>query len=332
MPKEAERVSIVVPASSANVGLYFDAGCLGLRKPELKTTLTRRPQSSGIEYEAKTTVKGPEGRYLGFAGKLALEHLLDQHGIKEGIHLLYEDTGYPVGGLGRSGAEAVGAIMAAAVIYEIKMDRNQVVRASAKGEPGEHMDNVAGSTNGRFNLIARAPYTSQLEVDVYDVPENLGVAIGISSHQKTTGTEGMRAVLQNPVTPKDFIEQGGLIASATAALIKGDTDRFLDLVWGDRFHEPRRADIGGYGNFNAQEFAELKRKLYEDTHIALNVSGAGPNMQILYNKDRFPQGISSRMTEVESWFKNHGVELMIAELGVATSGAFDHAVQNYNYQ
>lgn len=48
-------------------------------------------------------------------------------GINEGAHLSFEDEGYPVGGLGRSGAEAVGAIMAAAVVYEKPLSRNEVV-------------------------------------------------------------------------------------------------------------------------------------------------------------------------------------------------------------
>lgn len=59
-------------------------------------------------------------------------------GINEGAYLSFKDDGYSVGGLGRSGAEAVGTIMAAAVIYEKPLTRNEVVILSAHGEPGQH--------------------------------------------------------------------------------------------------------------------------------------------------------------------------------------------------
>jgi len=314
-----KKAKIIIPSSSANVGIYFDNACLALANPELITILTRLPNKYGITIEAISSILPPAGRNL------------KEHNIKEGVHVVYEDSGYPVGGLGRSGAEAVGAVMAAAVVFDIKLTRAQIVKAAAKGEPGEHMDNVAGSTNGKFNLITRSPATNQLSVAVYDVPDNLGIAIGNSSHQKTTGTEGMRTILQKPVSPKDFIEQGGLIAGATAALISADVDKFLEYTWGDRFHEPRRADIDGYGKFSGVEFKKLKTDLFNQFHIALNVSGAGPNMQFLYNKDQYPHGVLNNLTFVREWFGDHGVVLDINETRIAQGGGYDYALLNYNY-
>src|SRR3989338_271408 len=269
-----EQISIVVPSSSANVGLGYDIWCLGLEQPQLKVTYTKRTRP-GIEFEAKSPYQPPTGRELGYAGHVALDKFLKEHEINEGAHLYYEDDGFPVGGLGRSGAEAVGAIMAAAVIYGIKLSRNDVVIASAKGEPGGHKDNVAASTNGRLNIIfPSTPYTSKPSVDFYDVPEDLGLAIGFSSYQKTGGTEEGRRVLQSPVDVKDFVDQMGLVSAATAAIVTGNTDRFLELVWGDRFHQSRRARVGFYGNFDDKEFLGLQRKLYEDFHVAWDISGA----------------------------------------------------------
>lgn len=327
------EAKIEVPSSSANVGLFYDVGCLGLREPHLKITYTRLPLQIDIEVDAKSPLMPPNGRNLGHAGKVALENFLKEIGVKEGARLYFEDDGYPVGGLGRSGAEAVGAIMAAAVVYEKPLSRNEVVIFSAQGEPGQHKDNVAGSTNGRFNIIAVSPITGEPSVDVVDVPSDLGIAIGFSSHQKTTGTEGMRKVLQSPVASEVFVIQVGRVAAAIAAIAKGDIDRFLEVVGGDGFHEPRRADIGGYGNFKAAELFALKRTLFRQLHLALNVSGAGPNMQILFNKREYPNGIAEAVSPaIVPWFQEKGIKLVVKAMEIAQGGAYDYALKEHGYK
>lgn len=327
------EAKIEVPSSSANVGLFYDVGCLGLKEPHLKVIYTRHPSKTGIEIYANSPLTPPASRSLGYAGRVALEHFLEEIGIKEGARLYFEDDGYPVGGLGRSGAEAVGAIMAAAVVYEKPLNRNEVVIFSAHGEPGQHTDNVAGSTNGRFNIIAVSPITGEPTVDVVDVPSDLGIAIGFSSHQKTTGTEGMRKVLQDPVASEIFVIQGGRIAAATAAMAKGYIDRLLEIIGGDVFHEPRRAEIGGYGNFNAAELFALKRTLFRELHLALNVSGAGPNMQILFNKREYPNGIVDAISPtIVPWFQEKGIKLVVRDMEIAQGGAYDYAVKEYGYK
>ena len=326
-----EQISIVVPSSSANVGLGYDIWCLGLEQPQLKVTYTKRTRP-GIEFEAKSPYQPPTGRELGYAGHVALDKFLKERGINEGAHLYYEDDGFPVGGLGRSGAEAVGAIMAAAVIYGIKLSRNDVVIASAKGEPDEHKDNVAASTNGRLNIIVPStPYTSKPSVDFYDVPEDLGLAIGFSSYQKTS-TEAGRKVVRRPVKVKDFVEQTGLISAATAAIVTGNTERFLELVWGDRFHQPRRAHVRFYGDFDDNDFTGLQRKLFEEFHVAWDASGAGPNMQAKYTRKQYPNGIVESISSVVvPWFADRGINLKLEEKVLAKEGAYDYAQRHYNY-
>lgn len=325
---------IEVPSSTANVGLGFDTWCLGLQDPSLSLIFMRRPQEEGITVVTTSRPTPPEGRSLGYAGVQALKFFLKDRGISEGAHLDYVDNmDYPVGGLGRSGAESVGAILAAASSYEISLTRDEVIYYSSKGEPGEHKDNVAGSTNGGFNIIAKSPGSGEIKVDVYKVPENLGVAIGYSSHQKTTGTEGMREVLKIPISPEDFVLQMQRVSAATAALIAGNTDRFLELVWGDLYHEPRRANICGYGRFLATEFIDFKRSLFEEYGIALNVSGAGPNMQFLYNTERHYRGFSDFIKNdiIRSWFNGKGVNLFVREATVAKEGAYDYTQRQYGF-
>lgn len=326
-----DRATISVPASSANVGLGYDIWCLGLAQPHLLVTAVRQPSGVVIE-RAASPLTPPEGRRLGVAGQVALERFLRDQRITGGARLIFEDAGYPVGGLGRSGAEAVGAVMAAAVLYGVKLTRDQVVMAAAHGEPGEHKDNVAASTNGRFNIIATSPETGQPSVDVYAAPPDLSIGIGYSSFQKSGGTEALRAVLRQPVPGGDFVLQSGLVSAATAALVSGNTARFLELVWGDRFHEPRRADAGGYGPFAAADLAALKARLFRDHRTALNISGAGPNIQLLYSKKDHAGGIPPAASKaVIAWFLERGIHMTVQETAIAPSGAYDDAQRRYGY-
>lgn len=321
-----EKIKIKIPSSSANVGLGYDIWSLALEKPSLKLIYLRKPKEYGIKIDAKSNCEVPSERKLGYAGKIALEKFFEQMNIDEGAHLFYEDNeDYPIGGLGRSGAEAVGAITAANIIYNKGLSSKNIIKYSAKAEPGEHKDNVAASTNGGFNIIAILPATKELSVYNIDAPENLGIAIGYSSHKKTQGTEGMRKVLQEPVSAEDFVAQSGLLSMATAALVNKDTDKFLELVWADRFHEPRRANIGGYGNFTMNDFEGLKLDIFNKFNVSLNVSGAGPNMQFLYNKNKYKEGIGNIIQSIViPWFKEKGIEMKIKETEIAKIGVCEY--------
>ncbi len=321
---------IVVPSSSANCGPGYDIWCVGTEKPYLSVACERT--TGGIEIDCKSPYQPPQGRQLGYAGRKAAEQFLRDFGIKEGVRIRYEDSedGYPTGGLGRSGAEIVGALLAAALAYDKKLSREDLIGLSHEIEG--HPDNVAASINGRFNVIAQSPYTSRLLVDRYDVPENLGLAIGFSSHKKTGGTEAGREVLREPVPATDFVAQTGIVSMLTAALVSGNTDRALEVIWGDRFHEPRRADVEFYGKFGFQWLAELKRQLFADFHVGWCVSGAGPNMQAWYKKDEYSAGIVPVIERViVPRFRERGIEMNLKEMQIAREGAYDYAQREYGF-
>lgn len=330
--QEHDKVTIKVPCSSANVGPFYDVGCLGLKEPSLQVTYEKTDEWGLNIKIAEGSVTPPPNRILGAAANSALTKLLNERSQETGHRITIADNGYPVGGLGRSGAEAVGAIMAYCVYYGISLTRGEVIRYSAKGEPGEHKDNVAGSTNGRFNIIATPAFSGQVVVRAIDTPPDLGIAIGFSSHQKTSGTEGMRKVLQRAVPSQTFVEQSGRIAMITAAMVSGNTDLLLDFIGGDLFHEPRRANIKGYGNFKARAFTKLKRELYKETGIVINVSGAGPNMQFLYSKEKYPDGVVDVLSNTAvPWFVGKGIQMAVKDMEIAEGGAYDYAVQAYDY-
>lgn len=336
---------ITVPSSSANVGPGFDCWCFGLASPEL--TLTYRPREDGeiiVEERSGGRVRRSDGSR--HAGGKALSYFLDSIGLEgRGADLLYLDQGYPVGkGLGRSGAEAVGAIAGAAAVYGLRLTRDELVFFAGFGEPGAdpgngkpgHLDNASGSANGRFNIVAASPRTGDVRVFVYDVPRSLGVALGFSSFEKTGGTEAMRKVLEEPVSKSDYVNTLGWVSAATAGLVSGNVDQFLEFMW-DVFHESRRADAGGYGGFDSKGFFGLKKQLYDDFGVVLNVSGAGPNLLFLYDKGNARRWEKQKNTSfikafgsvVEEFFKQKRIGLDVKAGAVARGGGYDCMVKRY---
>ncbi|GBC74987.1 Homoserine kinase [archaeon HR06] len=188
-----------------------------------------------------------------------------------------------------------------------------------------HLDNVAASTNGGFNIIAKNSL-GEYKINYFIPNEKLGLAIGYSDYKKEGGTEALRKILNRPIRKDIYVENLGRISSATLALVNGDIDGFIEMIWEERFHELRRANIGAYGFFNFKELLELKRYLFDTFGVALNISGAGPNIQIVYNKEKM-RNWEELKNYVEAWFLKKKVKINIKKVNIAKEGAYDKALR-----
>ncbi len=327
-----QQVEVDVPGSAANLGLWFDGAGVALRKPVLKAVL-RPTEGTGIEYETISSSTTPSGRVRGYAGAEALAQYMHELGVQQGLELSYEEVsagGFPTGGTGLSGAESVGAVLAAAILFDQSPSVKAVIRASAKGEPGGHKDNVAPSTLGGVVFIAADLLSGETLFRRVNPSKEFGLAMGFSSHQKVGGTEATRSVLQDLVDPSILTKQVSLASIGTLALARGNINDFLRVVSQDRFHESRRADAGLYGNFGANEFSGLKRELYVRHKVGLAVSGAGPNMQFWYSTREYPKGINDKATDtILTWFDQHGINMKVENVGIANNGAYRLAKSKY---
>lgn len=325
-----DSVEVIAGGTTANMGTLFDIGGAAMRTPRLLARIEPAPLD-GINLVYHSNTKTPEGRVRGHAGVVALRSYLDNIGIKIGVTLTFEEGkgGFPTGGTGSSAAEAVGAVLAGAVLFDQEMTPEKVIQAAAKGEPDEHMDNVAPAVMGGIVLMHKG-YDGKLEFTRIEPPKNLGLALGFSSHNKNGGTEATRKVLDEPVSKDLHISQIQLVAQEILALGRGDVNSFLRVVWQDRFHEPRRAEAGIYGNFNAIEFTQFKEGLFRDYGIGLAVSGAGPSMAFWFDKSRYPNGlIEDIKTVISSWFSSCGVQMRVEDSGIAVNGAYNYVIESY---
>ena len=326
-------VTIEVPGSIANIGPHFDGGGVALDCPKLSVTVSPLETAGAIHIEATSTCATPSGRIRGLSGQLALEHYVRETGTQQGLQLRYDDGcdthGYPTGGTGLSGAEAVGAIIGAAVLLGHKLSPQAAVAYSAYGEPGQHKDNVAPSVFGNFVFISTHPLSDSTLYQPVVAPGTLRLVMGFSSHPKIGGTEHTRSILQAPVEAGTHVQQVNLSVLGAVALQRGDIDSFIASTLGDEYHEPPRAEAGLYGNFTSDDFRVLKAQLYRE-QVGLAVSGAGPNMNLWYSSEAYPTALPKELTDyVQAWFAQHGVTIDLRPTGIAHQGAYQNALDAY---
>lgn len=277
------RVSFSVPASSANIGPGFDIHSVALENPRM--TVSLEPNSSS---EVKVVNSGTYGDLTSsnpqdHSGARALTNLLDSFGIRKGGILTNVVEIPPRKGLGLSGAEAVGAILCANTLYELKLTREQIVKHASHGEPGRHADNVSASLNGGFNIVL--PTTERKEPFIYtlEAPEDLGLAVVIPNIEKTS-TEEARKPLPASVSREHYVEMIGRISLITAGFSHKNIDLILENIAWDKIVEPSRADAGIYGKLDSKMLQDEKRMLLENLQVAETVSGAGPSLILWYSK------------------------------------------------
>lgn len=277
------RVTAKVPASIANLGPGFDVHSIALEKPSIEVTLAKAPPGS-------VTV-GVTGQYFQdvttnpslHAGAKALRTLYKQFGEPESYALQIRVEIPPRKGLGLSGAEAVGAVLCANQLFKIGLDMQSVARIAATAEPSHHMDNVAASALGGFNIISRTPLVEELQVMTYRPPVDLGVAVVVPNIEKAS-TEATRQVLPETMSREQYVNCMGYVSKISAAFAANDVKVIIETLPWDPTFEPARADAGCYGKgVDARFLREEKEMLLKQFHVAETISGAGPSRALWYS-------------------------------------------------
>jgi homoserine kinase len=310
------RVS--VPASVANMGPGFDIHSIALQSPRIEVELAKAPRDSrNIRVEgtyARDTITDPD---LHASGK-ALDAVSKQFGKPEGYVLRIQVNIPPRAGLGLSGAEAVGAVLCAVVGFDLGLSREDIARIAAKAEPMEHMDNVAASALGGFNIVARAPINESAKITTIAPPRDLGVAIVVPKVEKIS-TGATRELLPLTVSRGQYIESMSYASTRSAAFANGNMSALLETLPWDPVIEPARAAAGVYGKgVDADFLQQEKRLLIEKFHVAETISGAGPSRALWYS-----------ISEDRKRRRKDGVGLIRPAIGLVTErlGSLGHGVR-----
>lgn len=237
---DGRKVTVEVPASSANLGAGYD--CLAVA---LAMTNTIQLEVLGwsrgeveliVEGEGRGELSGRrDNRFIqGFVAALeaARGELPDGVGWRIVMH-----NDIPLErGLGSSAAATVGGLVAGNALLGGPLATDDLLRLATELEG--HPDNAAAALLGGFTVSARVGET--VEAVRFDVPRELRAVLFIP--ELRLGTDAMRDALPLKVPLADAVANLGAVGLGVAGLATGRTD-LLRLLTVDRLHEPYRAKI-----------------------------------------------------------------------------------------
>ena len=237
---DGRRVTVEVPASSANLGAGYD--CLGVALELLnRVELEVRGWSRGA---IELTVDGEGSGELTDDRENRFVRGLEA-ALVEGRGALPDGVGWRITmhnriplarGLGSSAAATVAGVVAANSLMGDQLDPATLLRI-ATGIEG-HPDNAAAALLGGFVVSAATP--DGVAAVRFDIPRDLRVVLFIPELRLSTAA--MRKALPKSVPLADAVANLGAVGVGVAGLAAGRTD-LLARMTVDRLHEPYRAKV-----------------------------------------------------------------------------------------
>ena len=272
--------TVVVPATSANLGPGFDAFGLALT---LRDELIATEIPSGLEVEvigegADSVPRGPEHLVVQ-AMEAAFAHLRAR---PTGIRLTCTNAIPHARGLGSSAAAIVGGLALGGQLVGQQLDMRDLLVLASRLEG--HPDNVAAAIHGGFTIAWTEPTGPQvLRLDVHDVPATVLVP------PSPVSTEMARRLLPARVPLADAASNAARAALMVAAL-QGRPE-LLMAATEDALHQPYRAEA-------MPQSYELVQEL-RSVDIPAVISGAGPTVLAFARELPVPDGWVAHELDVD---------------------------------
>ncbi len=256
-----ERVSVRVPATSANLGCAFDCAALALGLYlDLHVTPRADPDVT-VRYQGVNPDRIPSDESNLIAS--TMRKILSGWGKNHGFDLEI-DNQIPVGvGLGSSAAAIVGSVAACHWIADRTLYDDELVSLATKLEG--HPDNVAAAWHGGFTVSIQEgervlSYSSPLR-DLFHL------VLVIPAY--ALSTEKARSALPAEYPRADVVHNLQRAAVLAAQLFSGRVD-FHPGFFEDRLHQPYRAPlVPGLSEVLALKHPHL---------LGVCLSGAGPSI------------------------------------------------------
>lgn len=233
MDNSVRKVSVRVPATTANLGPGFD--CLGLALDIYNGVSLEESEASSI------IVSGEGSKTLSRTANNL---------VFKAVSLVYQEAGKALPrlrlscqnniplkrGLGSSAAAVVGGLVAANLLCGKPLSQSQILKLAWRLEG--HPDNVAPALLGgcRVTVLDRDEVIS---ISI-PVPPELEAVLFIPDFEMST--REARAVLPSEISRADAIFNIGRAALLVAALTTGQLD-CLKLATQDRLHQPARQTL-----------------------------------------------------------------------------------------
>jgi homoserine kinase len=230
----SERISVRVPATSANLGCAFDCAALAL---SLYLNLHVTPRADGVltvRYRGVTPERIPVDETNLVAR--TIRRTLESWGKSRGFDLEI-DNQIPVGvGLGSSAAAIVGALAACHWLANRPLSDQELVSLATRLEG--HPDNVAAAWHGGFTV------TIQQEEGILacscPVPDSVRLVLVVPDY--ALPTEKARQVLPLKYSRAEAIHNLQRAVMLAAQFFSGRA-RFHPAFFADCWHQPYRATL-----------------------------------------------------------------------------------------
>lgn len=307
------KVSVKVPATTANIGPGFD--CLGMALPiyNIITIEETVLPGTGIEINSIPADETSE--------EINLEHTqLDENSIiYRSVELLYNSIGQtpselkitvqsqiPIArGLGSSASVIVGGLLAANELLGKPAD--EVALLTLATEVEGHPDNITPALVGGLVLTSREDDGSIVYTKL-DWPEDWLITVCVPDFELSTDIS--RSVLPKEVPIEDAVFNAKRLGMFIQAVNKKDIN-LMRLALQDKLHQPYRMKL-------VPGLDKITENLkHEESVIGCVLSGAGPSILIISQKNN-PEKI--RAIVKETW-ESMNVKVNIMTLPVEYQGA-----------
>ena len=307
------KVSVKVPATSANLGPGFD--CLGIALPIYNTVTIDETVLPGTGVEINILSQDEN------FDDLIIDHIpTDENSIVyKAVELLYNSIGQtpselkiniqtqiPVTrGLGSSAAVIVGALIAANHLLGEPADESAILSIATEIEG--HPDNVTPAVVGGLVLSSMEDDGSILYRKI-DWPEDWAITVCIPDVE--LATEISRSVLPENVPMQDAVfntKRMGMLIQA----IHAQDEELMKAALTDKLHQPYRAKLVPWMD-------EINQSIKHDDDIfGCVLSGAGSTVLVI-SKQNATDRVRNKISEVMT---NLNVKADIKTLNVENDGA-----------
>jgi homoserine kinase len=271
-----DKITVLAPATIANVGPGFDVFGLALDQPYDLVT-AERTQDKGVRLRK---VQGLGERQVTLdprrnTAAVAAANVLELGRADFGLSIDIVKGVRPCSGMGSSGASAAGGAFAANLLLETPLPLESLVVCAAKGEQASsgtlHADNVSPSLMGGFTIIR-----SYEPLDVVRVtpPSDLGVVAALPDVM--VPTKEARGILPKQVDLGKMVFHVGHASSLAVAMARGDLGLMARSLR-DQVIEPVRAPL--VPHLKEAEEAALKAGAF-----ASFLGGSGPCVASFFDK------------------------------------------------
>ena len=253
----------------------------GLALNKYSDTVTARITSGK---KIRIVVRGREGRNIpvevrkNSAGPPTLELAMKAR-LRKGLEIIVEKH-VPQGfGLGSSGATAAACTKVLDALLDLHLSNDELVQIASLGEKAvsgtAHADNVAASLLGGFVIAYDRP------IRTISLKPPAGLAIVVATPQLPVQfgkTKKARRIIPKKIRIENAVLNIGRASAMAAAFAQGDI-RMIGTGMEDEIAEPyRQRLIPGY--------ADVRRMGLEAGAAGVSISGAGPSLVALVDRDR----------------------------------------------